>query len=166
LQYLYGGVWQLRLNVGCGGSRYAFYDLNCDVNCDVLRPKVRIPNFVLSDICSLPFKDKTFQRIYAFNVLEHVVNHAKAITELNRVGEEIIARSDKVFNLANWFTADHENLMIENALRAFPKPLGLVIKIVRFPIDHSKVFQKAVHKSFPALRKIGLLDNWDYYRLG
>jgi ubiquinone/menaquinone biosynthesis C-methylase UbiE len=166
VQYLCGGVRQLKLNVGCGGSRYAFYDLNCDVNCDVQEPRVRIPNFVLSDICSLPFRDNAFQRIYAFNVLEHVANPAKAIRELNRVGKEVIVRSDKVFNLANWFTADHESVTVENALRAFPKPLGLVIKIVRFPIDHSKVFQKAVHKSFPALRKIGLLDNWDYYRLG
>lgn len=165
VQYLCSGVWQLKLNVGCGGSRFAFYDLNCDVNCDVQEPKVRIPNFVLSDICNLPFRDKAFERIYAFNVLEHVSNPAKAIRELNRVGSEVMVRSDKIFNLANWFTADHESLTFKTSLKGFPQPLGLVITIVRFPIDHSRVFQNAVHKTFPALRRIGLLDNWDYYRL-
>ena len=165
MRYLYGGVPQLKLNVGCGGSRYAFYDLDCDVNCDVQEPKVRIPNFVLADICSLPFRDGMFDRVYAFNVLEHVRNPAKAVRELDRVGSEVIVRSDKIYNLANWFTADHESLTFENTLKVFPMPLELIVRIVRFPIDHSGIFRDFVHKTFPALRRMGLLDNWDYYRL-
>jgi len=154
----------LKLNVGCGGNKYAFYDLKCEVNSDLQKPKTKISNFVLSDICCLPFKDKAFEKVYAFNVLEHLRDHDKAVKELNRISEEVVIRVDKVYNLANWFTADHENLAVEN-LVAFPAPIKWIVRLVRFPIDNSEGFRNMLHKTFPALRKVGLLDKWNYYQI-
>jgi ubiquinone/menaquinone biosynthesis C-methylase UbiE len=155
----------MRLNVGCGGSKYAFYDLKCEVNSDIQKPKTKVPNFVLSDICNLPFKDKAFQKVYAFNVLEHVGDHNKATKELDRISNEVIIRFDKIYNLANWFTADHESITIENTLTLFPRPIKWIARFIRFPIDHSEAYQNVIHKTFPVLRKLGLLDKWNYYQI-
>lgn len=155
----------MKLNVGCGGSKYAFYDLKCEVNCDIMKPKTKVLNFILSDVCSLPFKEKAFQKVYAFNVLEHVSDHNKAIKELNRIGDEVTIRFDKIYNLANWFTADHESITIENTLRPFPRPIKWFVRFIRFPIDHSEVYQNVVSKTFPVLRRLGLLDKWNYCRV-
>ena len=84
-------------------------------------------------------------------MLEHVLNPGKAVRELDRVGSQVIVRSDKIYNLANWFTADHESLTFENTLKAFPMPLELIVRIVRLPIDHSRIFQNFAHRTFPAL---------------
>lgn len=155
----------MNLNVGCGGNKYHFFDLKCEVNCDIQKPKFKIQNFVLSDICNLPFRDKTFQKVYAFNVLEHIGDHNKAIRELNRISNEVLIRFDKIYNLANWFTADHKSVTIENTLKLFPRPIKLLVNFARFPIDHSHASKAMIHKTFPALRKLGLLDMWDYYKI-
>lgn len=156
----------MKLNVGCGGEKYAFYDLGCEVNCDAQKPKAKISNFILCDICGLPFKDKVFQRVYAFNVLEHVNDHGKAVKELNRVSnDEVLIRLDKICNLANWFTSDHENITLQNVLMPYPKSIKWLVKLIRFPIDHSHIFRNIVHNAFPAFRKLGLLDKWNYYRI-
>jgi hypothetical protein len=164
VQYLFSGVHHVRLNVGCGGNKYPFYDLRCEVNSDVQKPKTTISNFVLSDVCCLPFRDKAFEKVYAFNVLEHVRDHDKAVKELDRISEEVVIRFDRVYNLANWFTADHENLVVEN-LVAFPAPIKLIVRLARFPIDNNEGFRNMLHKTFPALRKAGLLDKWNYYQI-
>ena len=156
----------MKLNAGCGGNQYDFLDLGCEINCDIQKPKIKIPNFVICDLQFLPFKNRIFQCVYAFNVLEHIHNYEKAVKELKRVSsDEVFIRLDKIFNLANWFTADHETLQVQKALVFFPKPLKWIIKLVRFPINNSKTFQAMVHRSFPVLRKLGLLDNWKYYRI-
>jgi ubiquinone/menaquinone biosynthesis C-methylase UbiE len=156
----------MKLNVGCGGNKYPFYDLKCEVNCDIQRPKIKISNFVLCDARYLPFKDKTFQGVYAFNVLEHINDYMKALKELNRVSNyEVLIRLDKPYNLANWFTSDHETFALGNILIAFPKPIKCLIRIIRFPIDNSEFFRKVVHETFPLLRKMKLLDRWNYYKL-
>jgi ubiquinone/menaquinone biosynthesis C-methylase UbiE len=155
----------VKLNVGCGGGKYAFCDLKCEVNSDIQRPKTKVPNFILSDIGNLPFKDKAFQKVYAYNVLEHVMDHNKALRELNRISNEVVIRFDKIYNLANRFTADHESITIEYTLRLFPGPIRWIAKLVRFPIDHNKVYQNMIHNTFPVLRKLGLLDKWNYYRI-
>jgi len=156
----------MKLNVGCGGKKYAFYDLRCGVNCDIQKPKTKISNFILCDICNLPFKDKVFQCVYAFNVLEHVNDHGKAVKELNRVSnDEVLIRLDKIYNLANWFTSDHENITLQNVLIPYPKSIKWLVKLVRFPIDHSNIFRNIAHNTFPVFRKLGLLDKWNYYRI-
>jgi ubiquinone/menaquinone biosynthesis C-methylase UbiE len=156
----------MKLNAGCGGNQYDFLDLGCDINCDLQKPKLKIPNFVMCDLRHLPFKDEFFQSVYAFNVLEHIPDYKTAVRELKRVSsDEVFIRFDKLFNLANWFTADHEALQVQKALVSFPTPVKWIIKLVRFPINNSETFQSMIHRSFPVLRKLGLLDKWNYYRI-
>jgi ubiquinone/menaquinone biosynthesis C-methylase UbiE len=156
----------MKLNAGCGGNQYDFLDLGCDVNSDIQKPKIKIPNFVMCDLRYLPFKDKLFNSVYAFNVLEHIPDYQKAVKELKRVSrDEVFLRFDKIFNLANLFSADHEAISIQKALVSFPAPVKIIVKLVRFPIDHSKTFQNLIHRSFPILRKLGLLDKWNYYKI-
>jgi len=156
----------MKLNVGCGGNKYPFYNLRCDVNCDIQKPKIKISDFTLCDACHLPFKDRAFQCVFAFNVLEHINDYTNAVKELNRVSSnEVLIRIDKIYNLANWFTSDHENLALQNTFIALPKLIKWLIKLIRFPIDQSKVFRKTVHRTFPFLRKMNMLDKWNYYRL-
>jgi hypothetical protein len=71
----------MKLNVGCGGSKYTFLDLECEVNSDVQKPRIKIPNFILSDICYLPFKDKSFDKVFAFNVARRYTNVARRYTK-------------------------------------------------------------------------------------
>jgi SAM-dependent methyltransferase len=42
---------------------------------------------VLADACRMPFRDKAFDFVIAFHVLEHVPNPAAFLTELQRVGK-------------------------------------------------------------------------------
>jgi hypothetical protein len=155
----------MKLNIGCGGGKYPFYDLECEVNCDIQKPKTRIPDFILSDVCCLPFRDKIFEKVYAFNVLEHVRNRDKAAKELNRISNVVVIRFDKVYNLANWLTSDHQSIAVENNLVPFPAPIRWVVRLIRFPIDSSEGVRSMIHKAFPALRKAGLLDKWNYYQI-
>jgi len=157
---------ELKLNAACGGNEYAFYDLQCQVNCDIQKPKTKIPNFVLCDVQHLPFRDRVFRIVFAFNVLEHVDKQVEAESELKRVSDdEVWIRLDKFCNLANWFTYRHKGVAFKNSLIPFPNPIRAPFGIVQFLTGHSKVFRKVVYGSFPFLRKMGVLDAWNYYRI-
>jgi len=156
----------LELNAGCGGDEYAFYDLKCQINCDVQKPKTKILNFILCDVQHLPFRDQAFRRAYAFNVLEHVDKQSEAEKELKRVSNgDVWIRLDKFYNLANWFTYHHQGLAVKNSLVPLPNSIRAPLKIIRFLTVHSRVFRVAIYGSFPVLRKMGVLDSWDYYRI-
>jgi len=101
-------------------------------------PKTKIPDFILSAVCHLPFRDKVFQRVCAFNVLEHLSEHNNAMMELNRISDEAMIKFDSKHNLASGLTADHESIAVENTLTPFPRPIRLIIRLVRFPIDRGK----------------------------
>jgi len=75
----------MNLNVGCGGGRYLFQDLHCEVNCDIERPQLKIRNFVLSDGQYLPFNKNIFEETYCYHVIEHVANPIMLLKELIRV---------------------------------------------------------------------------------
>lgn len=51
------------------------------ITTDLMDPKVDIQ----ADICDLPFEDNEFRIIYCSNVLEHIPDDAKAMSELMRV---------------------------------------------------------------------------------
>lgn len=69
------------LDVGAGGSSYGrFFPNRLTVDID---PK-RKPDIV-ADAHSLPFEDEEFERILCTEVLEHLKNPTKAISEMKRV---------------------------------------------------------------------------------
>lgn len=45
----------------------------------------QIPNFILASACNLPFRDKVFDRVVSFSVLEHIKTPFKALKEIVRV---------------------------------------------------------------------------------
>jgi ubiquinone/menaquinone biosynthesis C-methylase UbiE len=154
----------MSLNVGCGGSSYAFVDRGCEINCDIEKPKTKIRNFIQCDARFLPFRNNIFQKVYAFNVLEHIKDYSKALNELCRVGTDtVLIRFDKIYNLAGWWTLDHEYIQHKNYLIPMPRLVKALRFMFRFPLIKSHLFRYAFDHSFPALRKIGLLDRWNYY---
>jgi len=154
----------MNINVGCGGGLYAFKDLKCEVNCDIQKPRIKIRNFVQCDARFLSFKDNVFQKVYAFNILEHIRDYRTALTEFQRVCNGIILiRFDKIYNLANWWTLDHEYIQHGKNLIPVPKIVELLRFMFRYPTIHNRIFRHAFDSTFPALRRIGLLDVWNYY---
>jgi ubiquinone/menaquinone biosynthesis C-methylase UbiE len=77
------------LDVGCGANPKG------DVNTDLFTGKTphskyfinpkKIKNFVLCDAHFLPFNSKIFDKVYLFEVIEHLENSAKALKESYRV---------------------------------------------------------------------------------
>ena len=45
---------------------------------------------VVCDVCHLPFKDKSFENVYASHVLEHLDNPICAIKEMIRVSRKTV----------------------------------------------------------------------------
>lgn len=75
----------MSINIGSGGGSCLFKDFGCDVNCDVDRPKMRIPNFVRCDAQYLPFKEKSFSKVVLSHVIEHLENPDNALRESRRI---------------------------------------------------------------------------------
>jgi ubiquinone/menaquinone biosynthesis C-methylase UbiE len=75
------------LNVGCGGRPLDFDKSFGDVRLDIERfPSVTI----IADAQNLPFKDKTFELVYASHLLEHLENPFKVIKEFKRVSKNMV----------------------------------------------------------------------------
>lgn len=80
----------LKLDVGCGGEPKG--DVNLDLflfedsphTSQRIEPR-EIPNFILGDATALPIRDKTFDEVYCFHVLEHLFHPIACIEEMKRV---------------------------------------------------------------------------------
>jgi SAM-dependent methyltransferase len=84
----------MRLDVGCGNSPTG------NVNVDLypaasphhggpLNTKA-IPNFIQCDALHLPFRENTFDEVYASHVLEHFKNPAMLLKEMLRVSKDLV----------------------------------------------------------------------------
>lgn len=84
----------LVLDVGCG------FRPRGNINIDIARKWIplmyeydkdksfaiqKIPNFILASACNLPFKDKIFDKVISFSVLEHIPKPFQALSEIVRV---------------------------------------------------------------------------------
>jgi len=75
-----------KLDIGCGGSEeFSQHTVRGDVNCDILKPTVKIPNFILCDAHHLPFRDEVFQKVYMYDLIEHLDSPLQALKEARRV---------------------------------------------------------------------------------
>lgn len=75
------------LDIGCREGNYSvvaeregFEVISVDINC-----YSTLKNFVLADVRKLPFKDRSFDSIIAFDVIEHVAETHYALSECKRV---------------------------------------------------------------------------------
>src|SRR5437867_8748789 len=99
----------MNLDVGIGIGEHGEFTpvLRGDVEVDVFRPRVKVGNFVQADAGQLPFSDACFEKVFAYNVLEHVPNPWKALAELRRVGKTVEIRQDKWYFLGSYATSSH-----------------------------------------------------------
>lgn len=84
------GLKDLVLDVGSGGSPHPASDVLLDKYIDPVHrhsPLVIDRPLVLADACKMPFRDKTFDFVIAFHILEHMENPALFLRELQRVGK-------------------------------------------------------------------------------
>ena len=116
----------MNLDVGPGGGPYdpkPRAEICCGM--DVIHGV----DFIKADAHNLPFKEKQFEVVFAFNVLEHVKDPWKAITELRRVARNVRIRQDKILCLASYATPEHLWFQLPD-LRFLPYPrtrIGIAI---------------------------------------
>ena len=97
----------MNLDVGSGGGPYHWRP-RAEVCASLDIPHGhREEMIVKSDAQRLPFRDKMFQTVFAFNLLEHVENPWEVLRELRRVGLLVHVRQDTMFNLASYATPEH-----------------------------------------------------------
>jgi SAM-dependent methyltransferase len=79
--------WQsTELDVGCGSEAYGpAASARGNVCIDIGRPARRLNVFVLADAHHLPFKDKVFDKVFFYDVIEHVDSPIRCLKEIARV---------------------------------------------------------------------------------
>ena len=80
----------LNLDVGSGGNPHPFADVLLEKYLDdthrLKAIKIDRPT-VLADASKMPFKDKAFEFVFAFHVLEHLHQPAEFLDEVQRIGK-------------------------------------------------------------------------------
>jgi ubiquinone/menaquinone biosynthesis C-methylase UbiE len=81
------------LDIGCGGDPLPQATTLLDISFETMSNRARQgrlrkdKQFVVANICQLPFKGKTYDFVYCSHVLEHVDNPIAACREIMRVGK-------------------------------------------------------------------------------
>ena len=81
------------LDVGCGANpqgdvNVELYPLISDHRAETINPRF-IPNLVVADAHHLPFREDSFTRIIADNLLEHLERPLDAVREFSRVAQRL-----------------------------------------------------------------------------
>jgi SAM-dependent methyltransferase len=116
----------LNLDVGPGGGPYSPVP-RAEISCGI--DVIHGIDFIKADAHDLPFKDKQFETVFAFNVLEHVKDPWKVISELKRVAGTARIRQDRILCLASYGTPEHLWFQLSD-LRFLPYPrtrIGITI---------------------------------------
>lgn len=135
MKYLNPHANDVILDAGCGSG---VYSLECsiketkvisiDISCRNVHhalkavKQVNLCNkvqFIVADICSLPFRDNSFDKILCVDVLEHIENNLKAFRSFSRVlkkaGNLILENNTKVLEVKNgpYLGADEDRKTID-----------------------------------------------------
>jgi len=145
------------LDVGVGAGVFGTVP-RAGVCVDIDIPQTPPPFFVRASAEFLPFRDKSFEIVKAYNVLEHVTHPWDAIREILRVGSTLIARQDNWTSFAMWATPEHEWLQLPG-LRFLKLPRTSI------GIEVSRMLRRiAIKPRFGGLiSKAHLRLRWSYY---
>ncbi len=146
------------LDVGVGAGIFGTVP-RASVCVDIDIPRTPMPMFVRASAEYLPFRDKSFETVKAYNVLEHVHNPWAAVNEILRVGSKLIARQDNWTSFAMWATPEHEWLQLPGfRFLRFPR--------TKFGIFVSRIFRMmAVARSGRWIASARLMYRWNYYSI-
>ena len=123
----------MNLDVGSGAGPYKWVP-RADVCASLDVPRVHggPESIVRCDALYLPFRERAFDTVFAFNLLEHVPYPFRVLLELRRVGRSRVhLRQDSIFNLVNYATPEHLWFQLPN-LKFLPYPrtrLGIFFSI-------------------------------------
>ena len=80
------------LDVGCGGTKPFIHHqlLEPTVRCDILKPSMKMANFIQCDAHHLPFKNESFNLVTLIDVLEHVASPLEILKEIKRVAKKLV----------------------------------------------------------------------------
>jgi hypothetical protein len=147
------------LDVGVGGGIFGTVP-RAQVCIDIDMPRTLPPIFIRASAEFLPFRDKIFETVKAYNVLEHVADPTAAILEILRVGSVLIARQDSWICFAMWATPEHKWLQLPGfRFLKFPR--------TRMGVQISRTLRKiAMTPRFNRyLSRTHLLFRWNHYSI-
>lgn len=75
----------MKLDIGSGGGTKFKPSPRGDINCDISVPSTKVQNFIRCDAHFLPFKQNIFERVFLYNVIEHLEAPFKALKEVYEV---------------------------------------------------------------------------------
>ena len=111
------GMGKPMLNVGAGTDKSSLRakllgsqlvgDVNVDISASRGTPHGR-NRVSFADVQKLPFKDKEFGVAYSSHVLEHVDDPVRALQELDRVADKVVAVVPKWWAPHTWLYNDHQ----------------------------------------------------------
>src|SRR5688572_2931797 len=137
------------LDLGCGAGAYAkaltdagFDCIGCDINLDYLRTARTHGVSVAAVDGILPFADRSFDTVILFEVLEHVPDYSRLISEAFRVarrnvlvtvpnseGLDLLRDNDVTY--AHMLSADHVHFFDADSLKAMLQPYSSQISVER-----------------------------------
>jgi SAM-dependent methyltransferase len=127
-----------RINLGCG-RKYLDGYINCEIN-----PNVKADKYFDLDVFPYPFESDFADEIFLDNVLEHLEDVAKVMSELHRilrVGG--IVRIIVPYAKSDWAYQDftHKHFFTEHSMRYFTEEFGFSYYThCRFKVLQAKLF--------------------------
>ncbi len=100
----------MNLDVGIGvGAENEFTPMpRAEICLDRFRPRNKLQvEFIQADAHHLPFRDKVFDKAFAYNLLEHIQNPWSGMAELARVSNITLFRQDHILHFGNYLEDSH-----------------------------------------------------------
>jgi hypothetical protein len=138
------------LDIACGAKPFPHADVLCDLNVRPV-PDRRMKNletsgkpFVLCNCFFLPFRDKTFDFVTSYYLIEHISDPWKLFVELKRVSHHGFVQCPSWFNEILYGEQVHNWIVYKRANRLYVKPIK---KLFTPPFNFGFIFHKLYRSS-------------------
>ncbi len=142
------------LDIACGASPFPHADILCDLHANPV-PDRRMKSlktngkpFVLCNCCFLPFKEKAFDFVTSYYLIEHVNDPWSLFKELKRVSKHGYVQCPSWFNEFFYGEDVHSWLVLKRKDRLFVKPIS---SSLNFGFVFNKLYQKKFWRVFHAI---------------